>query len=220
VAWRRVAAITPALALIAWAMLTAASTARIDGELAPIAAKLADPKATAYDWPALRGRLEGIGPAGLSNPATHEFLGVAAVRGDPSPESLAKAVSHFSDALRLRPVSGYTWANLAAAKYLLGDTGMLFEQALLTAAELAPNEPAVQGLIAHFGLAVLDEVRPATRAAIERVLRAAMRRNPLETLHIAARRGRLDLACGHLMAVARKADPKWSGICQSSEARQ
>jgi hypothetical protein len=185
-----------------------------------IDAAIADSRATGRDWPALRQQLKGLGVAGLSNPATHELLGVVALRGNPSPEGLGEGIGHFSDAIRLRPISGYTWVNLAGAKYQLGDTGRLFELSLRRAAELAPHEPAVQALVANFGLAVWDEVSPETRAAIQRMLVSGIRRNPLETLHIAARRGRLDVACRRLADVARHPDPKWSGICQSSEARQ
>jgi hypothetical protein len=49
-------------------------------------------------------------------------------------------------------------------------------------------------------------------------LSTAMKRNSLEMLQIAERRGRLDVACRHFAGSTRQADPKGSQICQSMEA--
>jgi hypothetical protein len=51
--------------------------------------------------------------------------------------------------------------------------------------------------VALYGLAVLDDVRPQTRAAIERMVAAGMKSDPAAMLRIAQRRGRLDVACHH-----------------------
>src|SRR5205823_2599488 len=101
---------------------------------------------------------------------------------------------HLRKALELRPMSPYTWANLAAVDYHLGDTGKAFRSALVRAAELGPHEPEVQATIASFGLAVWNEVDAQTQAAIERSVAAGMRREPREMLQIAQRRGRLAIA--------------------------
>jgi len=76
----------------------------------------------------------------------------------------------------------------------------------------------VQQIVSDLGLAVLDEVTPATRAVIERMVAAGMKRNAPEILQIAARRGRLDAACPHLGGVPRPAASKWTQLCQSMEA--
>lgn len=106
-------------------------------------------------------------------------------------------VEQLEQALALRPTSGYAWANLAAAQYAVGDTGENFQAALDRASQLGPNEPAVQGLVALYGLAVLDDVRPQARAAIDRMVAAGMKSDPAAMLRIAQRRGRLDVACHH-----------------------
>ena len=117
-----------------------------------------------------------------------------------------------------RPGSGYTWANLAAVKYRLGETDGVFETALVNAVKLAPYEPEVQRDVVNYGLAVMDEVKPETRAAIERALGAGMKRNAPEILQISARRGKLGAACRHLDGVPRPAASKWTQLCESMEA--
>jgi hypothetical protein len=100
----------------------------------------------------------------------------------------------------------------------MGETGPAFEAAINHAVELGTFEPDVQGIVANYGLAVWSEVGPKTRASVEGTVAAAMKRNPLEMLQIAERRGRLDVACRHLSGSSRQADPKWSQLCQSMEA--
>ena len=63
---------------------------------------------------------------------------------DGSQEYLMEADVHFTTALGLRPTSPYTWSNLAAVRYRLGDTGPAFERALANAAAMGPQEPEVQ----------------------------------------------------------------------------
>jgi predicted Zn-dependent protease len=164
--------------------------------------------------------LKELEPLDPKNPVVQEVLGLLAVRGADATMVEGEAAQRYSRSLALRPVSPNTWANLAEAKYLEGDTSAIFEHALVTASRLGPAEPQVQRLVAHYGLAVRDEVSSSTREAIDRMVAAGMRRNPLEMLQIAHRRGRLDAACRHLAGVPRGLDPKWSRVCQSTEARQ
>jgi hypothetical protein len=152
------------------------------------------------------------------DPAIHELLGLIDARRGERQEYLPEAAVHFTRAIELRPTSPQTWADLAAAKYRLADTGPTFEAAINHAAELGTYEPDVQGILANYGLAVWGEVGPRTRASIEATIAAAMKRNPLEMLQIAGRRGRLDVACRHLAGFTRQVDPKWSQICQGMEA--
>jgi hypothetical protein len=88
----------------------------------------------------------------------------------------------------------------------------------VNAVKLAPYEPEVQRDVVNYGLAVVDEVKPETRAAIERALAVGMKRNAPEMLQISARRGRLGAACRHLDGVPRPAASKWTQLCQSMEA--
>ena len=127
-----------------------------------------------------------------------ELGGILAAR-QRTVEGMTAGKSLFSNALGTRPVSPYTWANFTHVSYELGQTGEEFEAALRHAVELGPWEPAVQTTVVNYGLAVREEVAPQTRAAIDRMVSNAMRRNPLETLQIAERRGRLEIACQKLV---------------------
>jgi hypothetical protein len=153
-----------------------------------------------------------------SDPANLELLGVLYSKQLGSLEYRDKSVVYLHRALAVRPLSPYTWVNLAEVLYLRGETGHVFETALLRASALGPSEPEVQRMIADYGLAVWAEVTPSTREAIDRLLGAGLRRNPLEMLQISERRGRLALACRHLVGNSRAPDPKWYQLCQSTEA--
>jgi hypothetical protein len=152
------------------------------------------------------------------DPMLHELLALAIVRGGTQVGELPEAERHVDAAIGSRAGSAYAWASLVEVKYRIGDTGAAFEKALLNASSLGPHEPEVQRVVADYGLAVMDEVGPATRAAIERTVAAGMKRNAPEILQIAARRGRLGVACRHLDGVPRPAGSRWIQLCQSMEA--
>jgi hypothetical protein len=152
------------------------------------------------------------------NPYIYELLGLLDARRTDAPEYLPQSVAHFKRALELRPTSPYDWANIVAAEYRIGDTGPLFERAIVRAAQLGPSEPAVQRTVADYGLAIWNEASPATRQAVTAVVSNGMRRNPKEMLQIAERRGRLAVACGLLPVEPRTLDLKWSQLCQGTEA--
>jgi len=143
-----------------------------------------------------------------------EALGILHARRADSREFLVYARDYFVHSLELRPTSPYTWANYARTKYLLGETGPAFERALGNAARLGPWEPDVQRLVADMGLAVLNEVQPDTRREIEAIVSLGMRRNPLEILQIAEKRGRLDVACRYVPGNRRLSDVKWITLCE------
>lgn len=164
-------------------------------------------------WLAVRRELLRSATLAPGNPAVYESLGVLHARRAASPEMLAYARDYFVQSLALRPTSPYTWANYAEVRYLLGETGPPFERALVKAAELGPWEPEVQRLVADVGLAVIDEVQPATREAIERMVAFGMRRGPLDILQLAQKRGRLDVACRQVRDDRRVSDAKWLSLC-------
>jgi predicted Zn-dependent protease len=151
------------------------------------------------------------------DPFVREALGLVIAQSN-DPADLEEAQRHLVAAIEARPGSPYTWANLAVMKYRLGNTGPAFEKTLVNAANLGPYEPEVQQIVSDLGLAVYDEVAPATRAAVERMLAAGMKRNAAEILQIASRRGRLGTACRHLDGEPRPAASKWTQLCQSMEA--
>jgi hypothetical protein len=152
------------------------------------------------------------------NPAVHELLGLIAARSSERQEYLKEAGIHFVKAIELRPTSPYTWGNLAAVKYRSGEPDRVFEVALRQAFVMGPYEPDVQAMVANYGLAVWSELEPQTRAAVEASVSAGMKRNSLEMLQIAERRGRLNIPCRHLAGSSRQADSKWFQLCQSMEA--
>jgi predicted Zn-dependent protease len=146
------------------------------------------------------------------DPSLQETLGRLFLAGGRDDAAADEAITRFANAARLRPTSAYSWANLAEALYRKGNTGPRFQEALQRATETGPWEPAVQGAVADFGLAVWDEVSSSTRSSIERMVANGMVRNAPEMLQISARRGRLGVACAHL-GLSTRADPKWTRIC-------
>jgi hypothetical protein len=184
----------------------------------------ARPQADGLPWS--REQLVAAAQRSPADPNVHELLGLLGARGfdvsgatgRSNPEILGEAAAQYREALMLRPSSPYTWVNLAALQYRLGNTGSEFETALVRAIQTGPYEPEVQAMVANFGLAVWNEVAAPTRTAIEQAVASGMKRNPREFLQIGERRGRLGVPCRHLPAPPGLADPKWSQLCQSMEA--
>jgi len=152
------------------------------------------------------------------DPSIHELLFVSAGSSLGTEQKLEDADRAISEALRLRPASAVTWANFAAQRYLRGDTGVTFETAIERAVELGPYESEVQRIVANYGLAVFDEVRPSTKSAIEKAVVAGMVWDVRPMMQIAQRRGRLDVAC-RLVSTSPRPDRKWSQLCESMEAK-
>lgn len=204
-------------AALGWACLHAYRAARAGGDLlagrqyARMGFGTSAPPMQA--WAATRDRLHTALALEPDNPMAHELMGVLAAQRFDDPGLLIEATSHYVRSLTLRPISPNTWANLAEARYLVGDTAQLFRVAIENAARLGPSEPQSQRVVAHYGLAVFDEVGPPTKRAIEAMVAAGMRRDPAEMLSIAQRRGRLDVACRYLAETRRKIDPRWGRLC-------
>ena len=89
----------------------------------------------------------------------------------------------------------------------------------MNAVRMGPSEPEVQAAVADLGLAMWDELQPASRGAAEQAIAAGMRRSPPEMLTISMRRGRLEPACRHVGFIRRIDDPKWSQLCESREKK-
>lgn len=165
-------------------------------------------------WMWVRSDLERAQRLSPSDPAVPELLGVLHLQRAGRAEFSELALEHFAKALALRPSSPYTWANIAEARYRLGMTQPPFEELLVQAHRQGPSEPETQRLLAELGLAMWDEIQPRTRQAVEQAIAAGMRRNPLETLRISERRGRLRLACSLVPGDKRLADTKWTQACK------
>lgn len=218
----RFAVMAPAVAALGWLTSVAIHAGAADAlvydasrEMGTWAASHAQPGVQTWTW--VHEELERAAAAIPRSPTVHELLGDLDAHAEGA-EYRQEALVHFMKALELRPSSPYTWADIAELKYRIGDTGHDFEAALVRGAELGPAEPEVQQTVAFLGLAVWDEVAPATRTAIERMVAAGMRRDPEEMLRIAQRRGRLDVACRHLAGLPRQIELKWSSQCPSREA--
>lgn len=165
----------------------------------------------------LRSRLMGV--TDPAEPVLNELVGITELRlSVDSRGDLENAREHFGKSLAVRPTSPYTWANLAEAMYRMGDTGTQFSAAIGQAARMGPYEPEVQRAVANYGLATWDELSPEVQARVDRMIATGMRRNSLEMLRIAERRGRLAIACRHLAGAERQTQPKSIQLCQSVEA--
>jgi len=134
------------------------------------------------DESSLWKRLQDAEALEADNPATQELLGLLAVRRHEDFAMLEQAIARFERSLAARPVSPITWANLAAARYQVGDTGPAFRAALRNAARLGPSHPGTQRLVAFHGLAVLDEVDAETRRAVEAMVAAAQQAGGVDIL--------------------------------------
>jgi predicted Zn-dependent protease len=213
----------PAAALLAWLAVVALRDGHAGDivygaakEMATWDASGAAPGAQTIAWVAADlARAQAIAPA---DPRIEEMLGDLDRRRRGEAGSLDRALGHFERAVDLRPTSPYAWAAIADALYRKGDTGARFEAALRRAAELGPSEPEVQRTVEDYGLATWDEIAPATRAAVERMVTGAMRRDAAEALQIADRRGRLAVACRHLADAPRRAGSEGLTTCRSREA--
>jgi hypothetical protein len=218
----RLAIVLPALVLLAALALATERLGQASGivyeaarEMATWSASGTEPGERTVAW--VRGDLARAAALAPADPTIEEMLGQLADRHPERAEHVADALAHFTRAIAARPTSPYTWASVVEMKYRTGDTGKSFEAALRHAAELGPSEAEVQLTVADFGLAVWDEVAPETRGAVETMVTSAMKRDPAATLQVAERRGRLALACRHLVDAPRRADNRWLQLCGSRE---
>jgi hypothetical protein len=212
----------PIIGALSWAILAAYGVGNADlsvndarTEIASWAAGRALPHRDT--WESVRSRVKEAERAVPGNPALHETLGILGTLWGDNARQIAEGNEEFVSALRERPVSPFTWAGMIEGGYRAGQSGGELELAIVRAAQLGPSEPGVQRVVADFGLAVWNEVTPATQAAVNRLLAAGIRRNPLEMLQISERRGRLDVACRHFADSSRKAGLQVNRLCPSWE---
>jgi hypothetical protein len=168
-------------------------------------------------WLWVRRALERAQVLAPADPAIPELLGLMHLQQSDRAEFSELALEHFGRALVLRPSSPYTWANVAAAKFNLGQTKAPFEEIMLRAEVLGPAEPETQQMMVELGSALWNELSPPAQREVKLALERAMRRNPLETLLISERRGRLDLACPLAAGDIRLEKSKWPKVCEELE---
>ena len=168
-------------------------------------------------WNSVYERLQAAQRILPGDPITSELLGLLASQRSDRADLLDAGVEYMVKALALRPVSGYTWANLVEARYRRGEPAANVELAIGRAGELGGAEPGVQRIIADYGLALWDELTPQAQGTVDQLIGAGTRRNPLEMLQISERRGRLGPVCKHLLGTQRTPDAKLVQICQSRE---
>jgi hypothetical protein len=106
-----------------------------------------------------------------------------------------QALVYFRSAALERPVSGYTWANLAQTKGALGQIDREYVRALGSAALLGPWEPEVQLSLADSGLAAWPKLSEDTRQIVRDTIGRGLRRYAKDVLRIAKDRGRTDIVC-------------------------
>ncbi len=211
----------PAVLALSWTALAARPHRRADTvvndaarEIATWASPETEPAPQSLDR--VRAELEARGAGPARQPTRSRSCWASSrERRRGAPEYLDEALVHFTRAVTLRPTSPYAWAAIVRAKYAKGDTGPTFEAAVRRAAQLGPAEPEVQHTVADYGLAVWDEVAPETRRAVEAMVTGAMKRDPSEILQVAERRGRLAVACRHLVDVPRRADDSWRNFAEA-----
>jgi hypothetical protein len=108
---------------------------------------------------------------------------------------LRQALEYQREALRRRPGSPYTWANIALLKARLPEPDREFETALRNAAMLGPWEPGVQLALADAGFRHWNTLASETRAALRANAGRALRRQDVKMFELARRTGRLDVLC-------------------------
>ena len=89
---------------------------------------------------------------------------------------LRRLLPEIREAIRLRPVSPYTWTALLYVKSEVGERDEEFSLALANATKLGPWEPEVQLVVADVGTANWKELNAMQRDIVRRDILRGMRR--------------------------------------------
>lgn len=132
-------------------------------------------------WPATHIALQWALYFEPQHPDFLEFTGMEHFLRANSSARIAKkftayqdALDYFSRAARQRPVSAYTWANMALMKHLLRRYDAHWETALETAAQLGPWEPFVQLAVIDVGLAKWESLPQKTQSVVLTMIERGM----------------------------------------------
>jgi hypothetical protein len=151
------------------------------------------------EWNASRATIAKALEQDPSNPHHHEVSATVSMqiyrKGEGVASSAVQALPAMQSAMRLRPTSPYTWAQLAYVHYQLGKVDAAFYKALENAVHFGPGEREALLTVVDLGLAVLEQAPESTRQRILEAARHADRREANDVAAIAARRGKLEQVC-------------------------
>ena len=85
-----------------------------------------------------------------------------------------RALEYYRRAAAGRPMSPFTWANIALVLHRLGQEPAAMWSAFDRAMDYGPNEPGVQAILADIGYAHHVELAPLRRKALQRAFHAAL----------------------------------------------
>lgn len=138
------------------------------------------------------------------NPFLHEDLGrlldnkalyVKWITPEQRAQAWKESHDQFKMALALRPVSPYTWSNLALTKSRLGEWDKETQLALRQAAILGPWEPEVQIIIADVGWAGWDKWPADLKSILEENIVRGSKRQREAMLRLVANHQQKNYVC-------------------------
>ncbi|MBI5107798.1 MAG: hypothetical protein HZA62_03550 [Rhodocyclales bacterium] len=109
------------------------------------------------------------------------------------------ALASFHQAALLRPTSGYTWANIALTRYVLGHVSLEFALALEQIQRWAPWQPQLQLTGIQLGLATWQVLTPSMQQQIAGAIRRQAEWKPADQkpalIRLLRGYGRRELGC-------------------------
>ena len=119
-----------------------------------------------------------------------------AVVGRDRSELLSLASEQYREALKMRPLWPYFWANLVVAKAEWGIFDQEFRQAVRRTVETGPWEPRVQLQLIRVDFIEQQHLDRRSRERIDEMLQRAMQIQPTKVLELARDLGQLQRVCG------------------------
>ncbi len=110
-------------------------------------------------------------------------------------QELEKALPEIREAIRLRPVSPYSWSALLFVKSGLGEHDEEFSRALSNSNFLGPWEPEVQLVVADVGMANWAALSYLQREDVRKAIVRGMERQREKMIGIVMARKCVDSAC-------------------------
>ena len=117
------------------------------------------------------------------------------VLGKKRRDLLESAADYYRNALAVRPLWPYGWANLLSVKDKLGQVDMEFKIAMRRAAETGPWEPPVQLELLTVGLRHWEQLSGFEKDLVRAKTKDALRVQPRKVFLLVQSFGRPDLVC-------------------------